>query len=87
MTGEQEFAEILRKARELDEMTKDVTSHEADILERVLEAFRDGKRPKIKDSEKIEAMYTKYLTDRDEGESAETEEADGEYPEDGELDL
>lgn len=87
MTDEEAEKELLRKARELDEMTRDVTSQEADVLERVLEAFRDGKKPKIKDCEKIETMYDKYLGQRDDGESADAEGIDGEYPEEEELDL
>lgn len=79
--------EILKKARELDEMTKDVTSQEADILERVLEAYADGRKPKIKDVQKIETMYDKYLGQRGESESAQPTGEDGEDPESEELDL
>lgn len=53
--------EILKKARELDAMERSVTTAEADVLERVLEAFADQKAPKIKDCEKVKAMYDKYL--------------------------
>lgn len=79
--------EILRKAKELDEMNRDVTSQEADVLERVLEAYADGKTPKIKDVQKVEMMYDKYLGQRDEADDAGTGETDGEFPEDEDLDL
>lgn len=58
--------EILNKAKELDEMERSVTTGEADVLERVLQAFADKKQPKNKDAEKICAMYDKYLGPREE---------------------
>lgn len=80
--------EILKKAQALDEMERSVTSTEADVLERVLEAFRDKKPPKNKDAEKIEAMYTKYLESKEsDGGDAGPGGGDDEYPIDDEIDL
>lgn len=52
-------------ARELDEMTRDVTSEEADFLDKVLGILADGKRLKPKAAADLEAMYRKYLVDRE----------------------
>ncbi len=70
--------EILTKAKELDAMERSVTSAEADILERVLEAYSDGKKPKIKDCEKVQAMYDKYLGKREDDPEDETADRLGE---------
>jgi hypothetical protein len=82
---------LLAKAKALDEMTKSVTASEADVLERVLVALNEGKRPKPKDIEKIETMYDKYIGSREdeEGGSASGTEGDlddGETPPDDEVD-
>lgn len=58
--------EILEKARELDSMERSVTTEEANVLERVLRAFAGETQPKIKDCEKVKAMYDKYLAPREE---------------------
>lgn len=80
--------EVLRKAKELDDMARSVTSLEADVLERVLGAFRDEKRPQISDAQKISAMYSKYLEPHEaESGSAISGEDDAEYPVDDEIDL
>lgn len=66
-------------AKELDLMTRDVTSEEADFLEEVLEVLADGKKLKPKTGAKLEAMYEKYLLERedaDEGADNEEEEVD-----------
>lgn len=69
-------------------MERSVTSDEADVLERALQAFSDGKRPQISDAQKIEAMYTKYLEPHEaESGSVISGENDAEYPIDDELDL
>lgn len=80
--------DLLKKAKALDEMERHVTSSEADILNRVLEAFNDGQPPENKDAKKIEAMYTKYLEPHEaESGSAISGEEDAEYPIDDEIDL
>lgn len=63
-------------AKELDQMTRDVTSEEADFLEEVLGILADGKKLKPKMAAQLEGMYDKYLVNRedvDEG-SGENEE-------------
>lgn len=57
--------ELRRMTLELDQMTHDVTPEEADLLERVLEAFGDGKKPKPKDAEEIRKMHERYLVSRE----------------------
>lgn len=81
--------EVLRKAKALDEMERSVTSSEADVLECVLLAFRNGQPPKNRDAEKIEAMYTKYLEPKeaDGGDAAPGGDDDREYPIADEIDL
>jgi hypothetical protein len=79
--------EILAKAKALDEMERSVTSSEADVLERVLEAFKEGKRPKIIDPQKIDVMYSKYLESKDDDAGDAGPGEDSEYPEGEELDL
>lgn len=80
--------EVLRKAKALDGMRRGVSSDEADVLECVLLAFRNGQPPKNRDAEKIEAMYTKYLEPHEaESGGVISGENDAEYPIDDELDL
>lgn len=81
--------EILKKAKALDDMERSVTSSEADVLDRVLEAYNDGKPPKKTDAQKIEAMYSKYLEpcEVEGGNAAPGGEDDDEYPMDEQIDL
>lgn len=57
--------ELRKMARELDQMTKDVTPEEADLLERVLEAFGESKKPKAADALEIRKMHERYLSARE----------------------
>lgn len=66
--------ELRRMAKELDRMPRDVSPEEADVLERVLEAFSDGKKPKNADAEEVKKMYDRYLgSPRDEEKADEIE--------------
>ena len=61
-------------AEELDEMTRDVTSEEADFLEEVLHIVGKGKKLGPKGSQRLEVMYKKYLVEKEEDEEAPVEE-------------
>jgi hypothetical protein len=82
--------DVLAKAKELDGMTRSVTSGEADVLNRVLEAYNDGKQPRQKDAERVRAMYDKYLGKREDDSEAVLDSADRlgeEFIDDAEDDL
>ena len=58
--------ELLRMAKELDEMARSVTSDEADLLEIALKNLK-AKKPVSQDVfEAIRKMYDKYLTSEEE---------------------
>jgi hypothetical protein len=56
---------ITKMARELDEMTRDVTSEEADLLEKVLRKMKEKRPLSPGQSQAIKKMYDKYLTSRE----------------------
>jgi hypothetical protein len=78
--------EFLRMAQELDEMDDDVTSSEAELLDRVLRALKKGRQLDPKDAARLCEMHAKYLGDPDgdsvDAVSSSEEEESGEDEED-----
>lgn len=65
---------VKEMAEELDAMPRSVTSEEADFLEEVLHIVGKGKKLGPKGTQTLEAMYKKYLVDKEEGEESEDDE-------------
>lgn len=61
-------------AQELDAMPRSVSSDEADFLEEVLHIVGKGKKLGPKGTQRLEAMYKKYLVDKEEDEDSPVEE-------------
>lgn len=61
-------------AQELDAMPRSVSSDEADFLEEVLHIVGKGKKLGPKGSQRLEAMYKKYLVDKEDDEDAPVDE-------------
>lgn len=55
---------VVKMARELDEMTRDVTSEEADLLEKVLRKLKENRPLSPGQTQAIKKMHDKYLTSR-----------------------
>lgn len=55
----------IEMAEALDEMERDILSWEADLLDFILKALRDGKEITIKQRQSLEAIYEKYLGEKD----------------------
>lgn len=67
----------LKKAEELDEMEKTLSTENADLLEKVLKTLRAGGRLKPKDSTRLGELYEKHFGEKDE-EDKESDEAEDE---------
>lgn len=63
---EMSLKNLNRMAKELDQMTRSVTSDEADLLEVVLRKLKEKKFVTSAEGEAVKKMYDRYLSPRDE---------------------
>ena len=73
--GEKKNKTLADKARDLDEMERDLPSADAAVLERVIRRLRAGKSPVPKNAQRIDALHQKYFGEEDEDEKKSREPA------------
>lgn len=72
----------IEMAKQLDELEEDMTSSEADFLDRVLKDLKAGKTLGPKDAAKLELIHEKYLSEGgDEEEEDNDDEGEADTPE------
>lgn len=76
----------LERAEALDDMDKSLSTDNADFLERVLKALKEGKSIGSKDESKLEALHKKYFPEDDEEEEEGKEDDEEKGNDDDDID-